>query len=84
VLVGNAEWRQRLVNHRLAQGGIVLFYDGARISDTAEGPPQTDLHDVGVGLRLRLKGTSVLRLDYGWSLTGDGKTALTAGVGHVF
>jgi hypothetical protein len=84
LLLANVEWRQRLIHHRLGQAGIVLFYDGARISDSAQGPRETNLHDVGVGLRVRVKGAPILRLDYGWSLTGDGKTALTAGVGHVF
>ena len=84
LLLANVEWRQRLVNHRFGQAGIVLFYDGARVSDTAQGPRHTDIHDAGVGLRVRVKGAPILRVDYGWSLTGDGKTALTAGVGHVF
>jgi tetratricopeptide (TPR) repeat protein len=84
LVLANAEWRQRVVNHRLVQAGIVLFYDGARISDTAQGPRHSDLHDVGVGLRIRVKGAPILRVDYGWSVNGDGKTALTAGVGHVF
>jgi predicted double-glycine peptidase len=84
VVLANVEWRQRLVNHRLGQAGVVLFYDGARVGDTAQGPRETILHDAGVGLRLRVRGAPILRIDYGWSLTGDGKTALTAGVGHVF
>jgi hypothetical protein len=83
-LVANVEWRQRLINHRLGQFGVVLFYDGARVADTAQGPKVSLIHDAGVGLRLTLKGSPVLRLDYGWSLTGDGKNALTAGVGHTF
>jgi tetratricopeptide (TPR) repeat protein len=84
VVLANVEWRQRLLKHRLVQGGIVLFYDGARIGDTAQGPSVETLHDAGFGLRLRVKRSPVLRLDFGWSLTGDGKNALTAGVGHTF
>jgi tetratricopeptide (TPR) repeat protein len=84
VLVGNVEWRQRVLNMKRLQGGVVLFYDGARVGDTAQGPREEVLHDAGIGLRLQIRGAPVLRLDYGWSLTGDGKTALTAGVGHVF
>jgi outer membrane protein assembly factor BamA len=84
VVLANVEWRQRLVNHRLAQAGVVLFYDAVRVGDTAQGPRQSTLHDAGFGLRLRLRGAPILRIDFGWSLTGDGKNALTAGVGHVF
>jgi hypothetical protein len=84
VVLANVEWRQRLVNHRFGQAGVVLFYDGARVGDTAQGPRQATIHDAGIGLRLRVRGAPILRIDYGWSLTGDGKTALTAGVGHVF
>jgi hypothetical protein len=84
VLMANVEWRQRLLNRKFGQLGVVAFYDVGRVGDTAQGPQVSTLHDVGVGLRLRLKGAPVLRLDYGWSLTGDGKNALTAGVGPVF
>jgi predicted double-glycine peptidase len=84
VFVANVEWRQRLLNLRRVQGGVVVFYDGARVGDTAQGPHEEVLHDAGIGLRIQVRGAPVLRLDYGWSLTGDGKKALTAGVGHVF
>lgn len=84
VVLANVEWRQRLLNRKSAQGGIVLFYDGARVGDTALGPAVETLHDAGFGLRLSVKGSPILRLDFGWSLTGDGKNALTAGVGHTF
>jgi hypothetical protein len=82
--VANVEWRQRLLNHRFGQLGLVAFYDVGRMEDTAQGPRLTVLHDLGVGLRLRIRGAPILRLDAGWSLTGDGKNALTAGVGHAF
>ena len=49
---------------------------------TARGGDET-LHDVGVGLRLGMRGSLLLRADYGWGLT-DGKSALTGGIGHVF
>jgi hypothetical protein len=84
VLLANVEWRQRLVSHRLGQLGLVVFYDVGRMADTAQGPSVTTLQDAGVGLRLRLKWGPILRLDAGWSLTGDGKNALTAGIGQVF
>ena len=49
---------------------------------TAQGGDQT-LHDVGIGLRLGLRGKLLLRGDWGHGLT-DGKNALTAGIGQVF
>ena len=78
----NFEWRQRLVKARLAQVGYILFYDGGWMGRTARGGDET-LHDLGVGLRLGLRGSVLLRADYGWGLT-DGKSALTAGLGQVF
>ncbi len=80
----NVEWRQRLFHMRRwsASLGAVAFYDGARVADTAQGGDQT-IHDVGFGLRLRL-GSAILRGDYGTSLIGDGKNALTFGFGQVF
>jgi hypothetical protein len=78
----NVEWRQRLLKTRLAQLGGVLFYDGGRMGRTAQGGTAI-LHDVGVGARIGLRGSAILRADFGWSLT-DGKTALTAGIGQVF
>ena len=84
VVLANVEWRQRLLSRKGVKAGVVFFYDGARVGDTAQGPREEVFHDAGVGLRLRLKGSPILRLDFGWSLTGDGKNAITAGVGHVF
>ena len=78
----NMEWRQRLLRTRLAQVGYILFYDGGWMGRTARGGDVT-LHDVGVGMRLGLRGSVLLRADYGWGLT-DGKSALTGGIGQVF
>ena len=78
----NVELRQRVVDGHLFQLGAVAFYDGAHLDLTAQGGSRT-LHDVGVGLRLAARGM-VLRLDYGQSLSGDGKNAWTAGMGQVF
>jgi len=41
------------------------------------------LHDVGIGLRLGLRGKLLLRGDWAHGLS-DGKNALTAGLGQVF
>jgi tetratricopeptide (TPR) repeat protein len=78
----NLELRQRIVDRKRFALGAVAFYDGAHVTASAQGGDQT-LHDVGVGLRLAARGV-ILRLDYGHSLSGDGKNAWTAGVGHVF
>lgn len=78
----NVEWRQRLMRRPLAQLGYILFYDGGWMGRTARGG-DVALHDVGVGLRLGLRGSLLLRADYGWGLT-DGKSALTGGIGQVF
>ncbi len=78
----NFEWRQRLVRTRLAQVGYILFYDGGWMGRTARGGDVT-LHDVGIGLRVGVRGSVLLRADYGRGLT-DGKSTLTAGLGQVF
>ena len=75
------EWRRRLIRKSLFQIGFVLFYDGARITDTLEVGPH-NFHDMGVGLRLGLAGT-VVRLDFGHGLT-DGKNAFFFGMNQVF
>jgi hemolysin activation/secretion protein len=84
LLLANVEWRQRFMNLKAARAAIVLFYDGARVADTAQGPREEILHDVGIGLRVQILGVPVLRLDYARSVTGDGKSALTAGIGQAF
>jgi hypothetical protein len=82
LLLGNVEWRQRIIRATFFQVGVVLFYDGARIGDTTLGPSRV-LHDVGVGLRLTVPGVSIVRIDYGHGLA-DGANALFIGLGPVF
>jgi len=41
------------------------------------------MHDLGVGFRLASRGL-LLRVDYGRSVSGDGKNAWTGGLGQVF
>jgi len=82
LLLVNMEWRKRLANIAIFQLGSVLFYDGGRIMDTVSGSPQT-LHDIGVGLRLTIRGSSLIRFDYGHGLS-DGKNAFFIGLGQVF
>jgi tetratricopeptide (TPR) repeat protein len=79
----NVEWRQRLVNHRLFQGGFVVFYDAAHIARTAPGQEEGTFEAIGGGLRASVGG-AILRLDYGISISGDKRKELTAGFGHTF
>jgi hypothetical protein len=79
VIYSSAEWRQWV---RLSRWPVrvapAAFVDIARAS---QGLPSTDLRthtDVGVGARLALPGTSVLRIDLAKGLR-DGHTALTIG-----
>ena len=80
----NAEWRRRFVRKGPLQGGVVLFYDAARVDQAASGDPGPHfLHCLGAGLRLGLLGVLV-RVDYGVSLSQPSSYAFTAGLGHVF
>jgi tetratricopeptide (TPR) repeat protein len=78
----NVELRQRIADRPHFQLGAVAFYDGARLDTTAQGGARK-MNDVGVGLRLALRGL-ITRVDYGRSLSGDGKNAWTGGIGQVF
>jgi hypothetical protein len=82
LLLGNLEWRRRLLDVSLFQVGFVVFTDAARVFGQPEGPPAT-LVDAGVGLRLAAKGGAVLRLDYGRGLNDDSH-ALYVGFNQVF
>jgi outer membrane protein assembly factor BamA len=82
LLLGNLEWRQRLVRGTFAQWGFVTFYDGAYVSQVASGPPRA-LHDVGLGLRLSLGGMVMVRADFGHGLT-DGQNSFFVNFGQVF
>jgi hypothetical protein len=79
----NLELRQRLFERSGLALGAVVFYDGAHVRDAAQIGQRSTLHDVGLGLRLAARG-AILRVDYGHSLSGDGKNAWTAGIGQVF
>lgn len=78
----NIEWRRRFLDSAGTQMGVVLFYDGARISSTAAGSTRT-LHDVGGGLRLGAAAGTILRFDYGHGLS-DGNNAFFAGINQAF
>jgi predicted double-glycine peptidase len=78
----NVELRQRITDRARFQLGAVAFYDGARLDTTAQGGARK-MNDVGLGLRLAIRGL-IVRLDHGRSLTGDGKNAWSGGIGQVF
>jgi tetratricopeptide (TPR) repeat protein len=82
LVLGNVEWRRRLIGSGPVPVGLVLFYDGAWIGQTTAGPSAA-FHDVGVGLRIALPGSGILRVDAGHGLT-DGKNAIFIGLNQVF
>jgi hypothetical protein len=80
----NVEWRIRVVRSALIQAGVVLFYDAAWIRGTPSASDRDHaLHDVGMGIRLALGGSSILRFDYAHGLT-DGKHSFFMGLNQVF
>ena len=81
LVLGNVEWRRRLLGSGPVPVGAVLFYDGAWVGRTTAGAAV--LHDVGVGLRISLPGSGILRLDFGHGLT-DGENAVFIGLNQVF
>jgi tetratricopeptide (TPR) repeat protein len=80
----NLEWRRRLVRRGPVQAGAVLFFDAARVAETASGDPGTHfLPCLGGGLRVGLLGVLV-RADYAVSLSSPSSHAFTAGLGQAF
>ncbi len=79
----NLEWRRRLFQSPLAQAAVVLFHDAAWVSDAAHSGGRRSLQDVGVGLRIALGGTTLLRVDCGHGLS-DGANACFFGLNQVF
>lgn len=82
LLLANVEWRRRLWDGTALQAGVVLFGDAARVAGRPDGPAVT-LVDVGVGLRVALRGAATLRVDVGRGLS-DARTALSIGLGQAF
>ena len=81
LVLGNVEWRRRLRGSGPVPIGAVVFYDGAWVGRTTAG--REVFHDVGVGLRIGLPGSGILRFDFGHGLT-DGKNAVFIGLNQVF
>ncbi len=82
IALANLEWRRRVLNATALQVGVAIFYDGARIAGRPGVGPRV-LHDVGLGLRLQLRGAQALRVDFGHGLS-DGRNAMFLGLGQVF
>jgi len=82
LLVGNLEWRRRLVRGTFVQWGGVAFYDGGFVDKVAAGLSQ-GFHDVGIGVRIALGGTVLIRADFGHGLT-DGQNSFFVNFGEVF
>jgi tetratricopeptide (TPR) repeat protein len=83
VLLGNAEWRQRVLHRPSFDVGLVAFADAARVGRAAVGSASTTLVDAGVGLRLSLLAGPTLRVDHAWGLR-DGNRTLFVGLGQAF
>lgn len=82
--LANVEWRRRLVRTPFVQAGIVTFCDVAWIGRTAvESDLDHSFQDLGLGIRIGLGGTSVVRLDYAHGLA-DGKDAVFFGLNQTF
>jgi hypothetical protein len=82
LLLLNVEWRQRLFARHGLQVGMAGLTDVARPSRTV-GADGRLLTDVGIGLRLAAGGTT-FRVDQAWSVSGDRRSALSAGFGQSF
>jgi len=73
---------RRLIGSGPVPVGVVFFYDGAWIGRLADGRG-TAFHDVGMGLRIGLPGSGIVRVDFGHGLT-DGKNAIFVGLSQAF
>ena len=82
LVLGNLEWRKRVLDRSPVQAAVVAFVDAARVADGPQ-PGVTSLVDVGVGFHLSLVGSGILRFDYGHGLR-DGRNAFFVGLGEVF
>jgi hypothetical protein len=79
----NLEWRRRVWARPIAQVGFVFFADVTQITRRSAGSDGT-LADIGLGLRGAWAGSLVVRVDLGWSLSGDGRSAFSAGFSQAF
>jgi hypothetical protein len=82
LLLVNVEWRQRLLALHGLQVGLAGLTDVARPSRTVRAEDRL-LTDVGIGIRLTA-GATTFRVDQGWSVSGDRRSALSAGFGQSF
>jgi len=82
LVLGNFEWRRRFLDKTAVQLGFAAFTDVGRAARTVTGIDRSFV-DVGLGLRVAFRGSSVIRIDFGHGLS-DGKNALFVGLGQVF
>jgi hypothetical protein len=92
LLLANLEWRRRLYDSAaFGVAGVIhcdLAHIGSRESSvdslgSASESRSRSLQDIGVGLRLKMGPSTLLRFDYSHGLA-DGKNALSFGVGQLF
>jgi len=82
VLLGNLEWRQRLVHRPAFDVGVTAFADAVHVSRAVTAGRESFV-DAGVGLRVALLAGPTIRVDYAWGLL-DGRKALFVGLGQAF
>ena len=82
VLLGNVEWRQRLVHRPAFDIGVTAFADAARVN-RAITTGRDSFVDAGAGLRIAFLAGPTIRVDYAWGLL-DGHEALFVGLGQAF
>ncbi len=83
MVLGNIEWRRRLLRRSLVQVGLVTFCDAAALGSTVSGDLDHTFVDIGMGIRVGLGGGSIVRFDYGHGLH-DGRNAIFVGLGEIF
>jgi Tetratricopeptide repeat/Surface antigen variable number repeat len=83
MVLGNLEWRRRLLRRSLVQVGLVAFCDAATLAGTVGGDLDHNFLDVGMGIRVGVGGGSIVRFDWGHGLS-DGQNAIFIGLGQVF
>src|SRR5262245_55681567 len=83
IVLTNVKWRQHFIRTKTLQADFVVFLDSLQMTETANGTEHETLHDFGGRLRVKIGRSLILRADISFSPV-DGKTALTADLGHAF
>jgi tetratricopeptide (TPR) repeat protein len=82
VVLGNVEWRERILHRPAFDVGVTSFADAARIGQPVTTGRDTVV-DVGVGLRIAFLGGPTVRVDCAWGLL-DRRRAVFVGLGQAF